>query len=132
MRADGLDDRDAGLLEQAGEVPHLADVVRDRLLVGCLSDPLGERLHVMAGKAAVVREAFEDDDQLARPACDVVVVGREEAADRARSGPSSTRTPHRLRAMRSRGGSRASAGRPGPGSRSAMKTAFSEERVASR
>ena len=82
MRADGLDDRDAGLLEQPGEVANLADVVRDRLLVGCLSDPLRERLHVMAGKTAVVREAFEDDDQLARPACHVVVVGREEAADR--------------------------------------------------
>ena len=82
VRADRLDDRHAGLLQQAREVAHLSDVVGDGRLVGGLADPLRERLHVVTGHAAVVREALVDDDELARPARDVVVVGGEKAADR--------------------------------------------------
>jgi hypothetical protein len=47
-----------------------------RVLVGRLADALSKRFHVVAGEAAVVREALVDDDQLARLLGEPVVVQR--------------------------------------------------------
>ena len=70
------------LEEEAAEEGGLADVVTDVALVERLADALGERLHVVPGHAAVVREPLVDDDQLAGPVRDGVVVQGEEPADR--------------------------------------------------
>ena len=82
MRADRHDDRHAALLEQLTEERALPDVMADQRLVGRLADALRERFHVVTGEAAVVREAFVDDDQLARALCKRVVVQTEQSPDR--------------------------------------------------
>jgi hypothetical protein len=64
-------------------------VAQDRL-VGGLADALRERLHVVPSDPAVVREALVDHDLLARGFGEVVVVQREDAADRGRCSRSFT------------------------------------------
>ena len=74
VAADRLDDRDAGRVERLAEVGGRADPVAQVVLVDDLAQALGDRLEVAAGEAAVGREALGQDEQVAAPLGQVVVV----------------------------------------------------------
>jgi len=80
--ADRHDDRYAGLEQQAAEIRALADVVANDALVRRFANALRERLHVVTGESAVMREALVDDHELARAFGKRVVVQCKHAADR--------------------------------------------------
>ena len=76
-----LQDRDAGALQSVAEVGRGTDPVPEVVVVDRLLESLGDRLQVAPGEAAVRREAFGEDQEVAAAIRQRVVVQREPAAD---------------------------------------------------